>query len=244
MKYLVFIFFLALQPYYLFGQESIETLIDFDQKSSKRYLRNNRVITFLVDEASKFYFTDDLTVRSKEVVIRDIQTNFTTLYSNGRLTLKISNIALYYDWFKAHQSYRMYVSIDETRGIYRLVGYSKGNSKPRIKKKFTSKEKIELVDFTDMDTSALNPENYVVGPIDLYSCSPLFFRKQVTLDYPTDLAMNPTTFMGVYNLKERISVNMSERIIQLFNGMAAVDNRLVLKKTDGLYKIVGFTRKK
>ncbi len=56
--------------------------------------------------------------------------------------------------------------------------------------------------------------------------------------------MNPTTFMGVYNLKERMSVNMAKKIVELSDGMSNVDNKLVLKKADGLYRIEGFTRKK
>ncbi len=238
-----FVFILLCSPAFLFGQFSSEKLIDFDKRSSKKYVKKHKVITALLDE--QFNFGSLANPSDNTIWVNEINNNFSTLYNGKkRDQLRVSNESIIYDWLKEHRFYRIYFFMNEDTGIPELIGYSKKGIKPKIRKRFRKKENIDLIDFTNVDISTLDPANYVVGWLEIEGTFPLFFKKEIVLVYPTDLTLEPQTFIGTYTLSKRLSIGMSEVIMQINPESRFQGARLVLKKIGKHYQIVGFTRRK
>ncbi|WP_109300017.1 hypothetical protein [Aquimarina sp. AU474] len=237
-----YIVILLWTPVYLFGQFSPEKLIDFDTRSSQKYIRKHRVITALLDQS--FNFGSIANSNDNTIWINEIKANFTTLYDGKKDQLSVANESLMHNWLKEHRSDRIYFSVNESAGGIRLIGYSKKGIKPKIRKQLIDKENIELIDFTNVDISTLDPTNYAVGWLETNSSFPLFFKDNITLIYPTNLTLNPETFMKTYSLSKKISVRMAEILLQNNRDMGFDSPKLVLKKVGDRYEIVGFTKKK
>lgn len=219
----------------LFGQITPDDLINFDEKSSRSYLKKHRVLSASLDSIINFGHID----RGVNTVwLKDVKANFTTLVPHSGLSLVHKELPWMHPWLKEHKELRVYFWMNDLTGTPELVGYSKDIIEfPKIRKKLLDNEQDTFVDFSSVDPSAFSG-TYIRGRLDgseRMTVFTLLYKKNLLLIYPEHLWGAPkiSTFADRYKLVKPISVGLLEKIVQ-------EDIFLVLKKVNHQYEICGY----
>lgn len=219
----------------VFGQIAPEDLINFDEKSTRSYLKKHRVLSAKLDSVFNFGAIE----RGPNTVwLKEVKTNFTTLVPYSGLSLVYKEQSWMHAWLQEHKNLRVYFWMNDQTGTPEFIGYSKDFIEfPKIRKKLVDKEQEGFIDFSEVDRSNFSG-TYIRGRLDgsqRMTVFTLLFKKKLLLIYPEHLWGEPKllTFAGRYKLTKRISVGLLEKIVQ-------EDIFLVLKKVEQQYEICGF----
>lgn len=209
-------------------------LIDFDDPANQRYFKSHTIISAELDK--EFNFRQEGS-NSSVYCLNDVESNF----SSDRVEkffLKIKYENWIHGWMKNNQNLRLFFHINDNTGIPKLMGYS-SKKLPINTTHSLRKSPIDLKDFTNVDVSSIESDQYIVGTIspDFDKIYPFVFKRAIVLGYPSDLKWrNIDSYVGTYKLAKPLSVPMIHAIL---NNKV---HQLVLKKVGDKFEVCGFVR--